>query len=137
MSLPSLSSDRQLSHRTQKKKDENVAACWEALKPAVGMLQGFYEYALELEAAFPELLSLLCDGEVKLNTMQALAKQLGAVLDFVIRFDHCKMNTPSIQNDFSYYRRSMQRIKANHVDGEVQSRWCSLCLTRVAGFTGR
>ena len=34
-------------------------------------------------------------------------------MDFVIRFDHVKLNTPSIQNDFSYYRRSLQRMRAN------------------------
>ncbi len=95
------------------RKDENLAACWEALKPAVAKLREYYEYGLEVEEAFPELMTQLCDGGAKLDSMQALAKQLAALLDFVIRFDHIKMNTPSIQNDFSYYRRSMTRMK-NH-----------------------
>jgi hypothetical protein len=77
----------------------------------VNKLREYYEYGLEVESAFPELMARLCDGGVKLDSMQALAKQLAALLDFVIRFDHVKMNTPPIQNDFSYYRRSMQRMK--------------------------
>jgi hypothetical protein len=80
----------------------------------VNKLREYYEYGLEVESAFPELMARLCDGGVKLDSMQALAKQLAALLDFVIRFDHVKMNTPSIQNDFSYYRRSMQRMKAHN-----------------------
>ena len=98
----------------KKNADENLTACWEALKPAVNKLREYYEYGLEVEAAFPELMGRLCDGGVKLESMQALAKQLAALLDFVIRFDHVKMNTPPIQNDFSYYRRSMQRMKAHN-----------------------
>jgi hypothetical protein len=94
--------------------DEHLEAAWEHLKPAVGMLRDYYLYALDLEQAFPELLRSLCEGGIQLESMQALAKQLGALLDFVIRFDHIKMNTPPIQNDFSYYRRSMQRIKAHN-----------------------
>lgn len=81
-------------------------------------------YALALEAAFPELLGALCGvgkpAAAKLVSQQALAKQLGALLDFVIRFDHIKMNTPSIQNDFSYYRRSMTRMKRDAPGGAAE-----------------
>ncbi len=101
--------------------DENLAAAWDVLKPAVAKLKTFFDYALELEGAFPDLLAPLCGvgkpGSARLQSQQALAKQLGALLDFVIRFDHIKMNTPSIQNDFSYYRRSMARMKVQqHAD---------------------
>lgn len=97
---------------------ENLAAAWDALNPVVAMLKSFYDYALELEAVFLDLVIALCSSEsVDLETHLALAKQLAALLDFVIRFDHTKMNTPSIQNDFSYYRRSMARMKR---EGEGQ-----------------
>ena len=39
-----------------------------------------------------------------LDDHQALVKQLAKVLDFVLKFDECKMTTPAVQNDFSYYR---------------------------------
>lgn len=60
-----------------------------------------------------------------LMCLQALTKQLAEILDFSLKFDdlkvptdntvtvmlHCilQMNNPSIQNDFSYYRRTMSR----------------------------
>lgn len=99
--------------------EENLAAAWSALAPAVAHLQDYYAYAKELEQAFPELMGSLCvGGSHNLAGMQALARQLGGLLDFVIRFDHAKMNTPAIQNDFSYYRRSMQRMKAHQQEVE-------------------
>ena len=105
-----------MQQATSAPTDENLEAAWEQLKPAVGKLRDYYLYAIDLEQSFPELLKSLCEGGIQLESMQALAKQLGALLDFVIRFDHIKMNTPPIQNDFSYYRRSMQRMKAHNVE---------------------
>lgn len=96
--------------------EANLEAAWAVLQPAIGRLREYYEYALSLEEAFPELMGRLCDGGVRLESQQALAKQLAKLMDFVIRFDHMKMNTPSIQNDFSYYRRSMQRMKYHNQD---------------------
>ena len=32
-------------------------------------------------------------------------------MEFVLKFDECKMGTPAVQNDFSYYRRSVQRSR--------------------------
>ena len=39
----------------------------------------------------------------------ALAKQLGEILDFALKFDELKMTKPALQNDFSYYRRLMPK----------------------------
>jgi CYRIA/CYRIB Rac1 binding domain len=96
--------------------DENMAECWNALKPAVARLREYWEFTEQIQANFPELIRALCEDGVASN--QALSKQLAALLDFVIRFDHIKLNTPSIQNDFSYYRRSLQRMRANNVQEE-------------------
>lgn len=40
-------------------------------------------------------------------------KQFAKILEFVLKFDECKMTTPAIQNDFSYYRRTIQRSRNN------------------------
>lgn len=40
---------------------------------------------------------------------QALVKQFAEILEFVLKFDEHKMKTPAIQNDFSYYRRTLTR----------------------------
>ncbi len=45
----------------------------------------------------------------QLDDHQALVKQLAKVLEFVLKFDECKMATPAVQNDFSFYRRTVQR----------------------------
>ncbi len=42
------------------------------------------------------------------------------MLDFVIRFDELKMGKATIQNDFSFYRRSMNRMKRGDALGDVE-----------------
>lgn len=42
-----------------------------------------------------------------MSRKQALARQIGEVIEFALKFDGIKMMKPAIQNDFSYYRRSM------------------------------
>ena len=49
----------------------------------------------------------------QLDDHQALVKQLAKVIDFVLKFDEIKMNKPAVQNDFSYYRRTIQRTRTN------------------------
>lgn len=65
------------------------------------------------ENVVPKILSELCSGEMPptqhLETQQALVKQLAEILEFVLKFDELKMKTPAIQNDFSYYRRTLTR----------------------------
>jgi hypothetical protein len=42
-------------------------------------------------------------------------KQLAEILQFVLRFDNLKMGNPAIQNDFSFYRRTLSRLKTANV----------------------
>lgn len=97
---------------------ENEEAAWNAVLPAVDQLKEFYDFSLELEECFPKLLIALCRELPKdsLANQQALAKQLADVLDFVLRFDDAKMINPAIQNDFSYYRRTLNRMKLSKKD---------------------
>ncbi len=90
--------------------------------PAVDQLKEFFDYAIELENVFPMLLAALCDAVPKhtIQNKQALAKQLADVLDFVLRFDDAKMVNPAIQNDFSYYRRTLNRMKINKKDSNIK-----------------
>ncbi|CAG9089317.1 unnamed protein product [Plutella xylostella] len=56
-----------------------------------------------------------------LEQQQALVKQFAEILEFVLKFDEYKMKIPAIQNDFSYYRRSVSRgglISADPPPGE-------------------
>ena len=65
------------------------------------------------EKVVPKILGQLCSGNLSptqhLETQQALVKQLAEILEFVLKFDEHKMKTPAIQNDFSYYRRTLTR----------------------------
>ncbi|KAI2799643.1 Protein fam49b [Blomia tropicalis] len=62
------------------------------------------------------LLGELCSDSMTplahLDTQQALVKQFASILDFVLKFDELKMLNPSIQNDFSYYRRTISRLRS-------------------------
>lgn len=89
------------------------ATAWDAVCPLVTSLKSFYEYSSELEGVLPALLEGLCSQQPveALEQKQALAKQWAEVLSFVLKFDDLKMNNPAIQNDFSYYRRTLSRMK--------------------------
>ncbi|EFA77107.1 FAM49 family protein [Heterostelium album PN500] len=97
---------------------------WEHVLPAVDILQEFYDFSLKLEDCFPKLLIALCknDPKASLSNQQAIAKQLADVFDFVLRFDDAKMVNPAIQNDFSYYRRTLNRMKLTKKDANIKIR---------------
>lgn len=103
---------------------ETEEAAWNAVVPAVEQLKEFYDFSLELESCFPKLLVALCktDPRQNISTQQALAKQMADVFNFVLRFDDLKMVNPAIQNDFSYYRRTLNRKKITKSDHNVTIR---------------
>jgi len=88
-------------------------AAWAAVTEAVAKLYEFYKFAIELEKIWPQLLDTLCTDNPPhgVETHLALAKQLSEIFDFVFHFDEAKMVNPAIQNDFSYYRRVLSRVK--------------------------
>jgi len=95
-------------------KDEaEQAKAWDAVCPLVKKLKAFYDYSSEVEKMLPMILQELCqeDPAGTLERKQALARQCAEILSFVLKFDDLKMNTPAIQNDFSYYRRTLSRLK--------------------------
>ncbi|KAI1284897.1 hypothetical protein HDE_12399 [Halotydeus destructor] len=87
---------------------------WKAVVPSVVKLREFFDFSRSLEATVPILFNVLCAGSMTphehLKTQQALVKQFAKVIDFVLKFDDLKMSQPSIQNDFSYYRRTLSRF---------------------------
>jgi len=103
---------------------ETEDAAWEAVLPAVDQLQQFYDFSIELEQCFPKLLVALCKSDPRshLSSHKSLAKLLCDVFDFVLRFDDAKMVNPAIQNDFSYYRRTLNRMKLSKKDTNIKIR---------------
>jgi hypothetical protein len=108
-----------------KPSEETDKAAWNAILPAVETLQEFYEFSVEVEKIYPRLLTSLFaaeDDSLKSNLkgQQSLAKQLADIFDFALRFDDKKMLNPGIQNDFSYYRRTLSRIKMTNKGAEIK-----------------
>lgn len=95
--------------------EHHQTIAWRTVCPLVVLLRRFYEYALELESALCELLSVLCSPDMnaveQLEMKQAITKQFAEILHFTLSFDDLKMTNPAIQNDFSYYRRTLNRRK--------------------------
>ncbi|KAI9483926.1 MAG: hypothetical protein EXX96DRAFT_560205 [Benjaminiella poitrasii] len=91
---------------------ENEDLAWNAILPTVNMLREFYGYSTELDRGIPILLEVLCkdsDTTKDLDRHPGLTKLFAEILDFVFEFDNIKIGNPTIQNDFSFYRRTLQK----------------------------
>uniref|UniRef100_A0A8B9KZB3 Protein FAM49B n=1 Tax=Astyanax mexicanus TaxID=7994 RepID=A0A8B9KZB3_ASTMX len=112
---------------------------WAAVVPLVGKLKKFYEFSQRLEAALHSLLRALTnethsDPTQHLEREQALAKQFAEILHFTLRFDELKMTNPAIQNDFSYYRRTLNRMRINNVPAEGENEVNNELANRISLF---
>ncbi|XP_050714008.1 CYFIP-related Rac1 interactor B-like isoform X2 [Eriocheir sinensis] len=98
--------------------DDSQRKAWEMVTPLVQKLKHFYLFSNDIEMIVPRILAELCGPEMSptqhLETQQALVKQFAEILEFTLKFDELKMTTPAIQNDFSYYRRTVMRSKIEH-----------------------
>ncbi|KAK5920161.1 hypothetical protein CgunFtcFv8_023998 [Champsocephalus gunnari] len=92
---------------------------WSAVVPLVGKLKTFYVFSQKLEGSLRLLLGVLTSSgsspTQQLEQKQALARQFAHILHFTLRFDELKMTNPAIQNDFSYYRRTISRMRINNL----------------------
>ncbi|KAK5898079.1 hypothetical protein CgunFtcFv8_015527 [Champsocephalus gunnari] len=91
------------------------------------------------EAALHSLLGALTsetydDPTQHLEREQALAKQFAEILHFTLRFDELKMTNPAIQNDFSYYRRTLSRMRINNVPAECENEVNNELANRISLF---
>lgn len=100
---------------------EKQAEAWKVIIPLVQLLKDFYEFSKDLQRCEKELLGALTSEPQSplqhLETKQALAKQFAEILHFTLKFDDLKMNNPAIQNDLSYFRRTMSRRGKNMPPG--------------------
>jgi len=92
---------------------KNEQAAWKAVSKAVDKLYDFYMFSLAMDKAWPILLDAVCrDNPIEgVSDNLALTKQIAMIFDFVFHFDEKKMVNPAIQNDFSYYRRVLGRMR--------------------------
>lgn len=120
------------------KAEELQEKAWQAVCPLVGKLKSYYEFSNELDGIVQELLQVLCSNDLTprehLEQQQALFRQFADILDFVLRFDDLKMTNPSIQNDFSYYRRTLSRMKLANEEEIVDNIVSNEMANRIALF---
>ncbi|KAG7231180.1 hypothetical protein INR49_012011 [Caranx melampygus] len=93
----------------------------------------------DVTAALHSLLGALTsetydDPTQHLEREQALAKQFAEILHFTLRFDELKMTNPAIQNDFSYYRRTLSRMRINNVPAEGENEVNNELANRISLF---
>ncbi|VVC42134.1 Protein of unknown function DUF1394 [Cinara cedri] len=92
---------------------EQNASTWEELIPRIRKLRRFYFFSQKIAFVVPQILNSICSDDItpshQLERQQAIVKQFSEIIDFVFKFDEYKMQTPAIQNDFSYYRRVLMR----------------------------
>ncbi|KAK3515377.1 hypothetical protein QTP70_018730, partial [Hemibagrus guttatus] len=131
---------KEIREAIQNPNDEALQdQAWAAVVPLVGKLKKFYEFSQRLEAALHSLLRALTnetysDATQHLEREQALAKQFAEILHFTLRFDELKMTNPAIQNDFSYYRRTLNRMRINNVPAEGENEVNNELANRISLF---
>jgi len=86
---------------------------WENVSAAVDKLYEFYQFSLQLEKTWPQILDQVCqeDSTAGVQNNLCITSQIAHIFSFVFHFDESKMMNPAIQNDFSYYRRVLGRMK--------------------------
>lgn len=99
---------------------DNDVAAWNVVVPAVSMLKDSFEYYNLFKNGLLKLVAFVCKDDPYITLPEHLmtAKLIVNMFDFVIRFDEVKMGKSTIQNDFSFYRRSMNRMKRGDQVGD-------------------
>jgi len=106
------------------------------LLPAVDILHSFFDFSKSLEEFLPVLFEPLCtqDPVQAIVANMGCVRLLGEVFNFALRFDDLKMVNPAIQNDFSYYRRTLNRLKLSKQDKNVEIRVTGEIANRMSLF---
>ncbi|KAJ2623691.1 hypothetical protein GGI26_002138 [Coemansia sp. RSA 1358] len=101
---------------------ENEEAAWRKIGPSVLLLVECYQYAQNVERLIPDILDELCrqanyEDPAGTDRSRGLARLLADLMQNAFAFDSLKASIPAIQNDFSYYRRTLSRIsKSQNVE---------------------
>jgi len=86
---------------------------WEQVSASVDKLYEFYSFSQQLDKIWPQIIEQVCivDTTKGVTDNLNIVAQLSHIFSFVFHFDEAKMLNPAIQNDFSYYRRVLGRMK--------------------------
>lgn len=116
--------DEFIRNAIQTPSDETQQAAWDHCLPMVAKLKSFYDYSNELAQELVPLFDTMCAGEEDIATTilanESLAKLFCDMVSFAFEFDSMKLNNPSIQNDFSFYKRSLAKMNRDNTEGEEE-----------------
>uniref|UniRef100_A0A2K6GFI0 CYFIP related Rac1 interactor B n=1 Tax=Propithecus coquereli TaxID=379532 RepID=A0A2K6GFI0_PROCO len=125
-----------IQHPADEKLQEKA---WGAVVPLVGKLKKFYEFSQRPFLGIKIITLMNCSlfiffffrSSVKRSSgsfdkypifsYPASRARFAEILHFTLRFDELKMTNPAIQNDFSYYRRTLSRMRINNVPAEGEN----------------
>lgn len=91
---------------------------WRVIMPNIIKLDSYYNSSMELSNIFRQMLIHLIDNADvpiidNINSLKATTKHLWDILKIAYDFDQSMISMSQIQNDFSYYKRVLSRIKSS------------------------
>ncbi|PVV00336.1 hypothetical protein BB560_005288 [Smittium megazygosporum] len=91
---------------------ENEELAWKSLSPMITLLRDCFVLSHDIESLIPGTLEVLLsddddDSDLRMNVAILFAK----LIDYSFEFDNTKMGLSDIQNDLSFYRRILPRVK--------------------------
>jgi len=106
----------------QQPSPESEREAFEGLLKTIDSIQKIHLHSKALGEAAKLLLQALGRDDAKqtLEDQQALVKQLGDMLVFVVDFDQKRLACPQLSNDFAFYRRLLPKFP-KHPDVKVKA----------------
>jgi len=98
-----------------KPSPETERKAWDAVVPNMFKLKEFCDFSKRMSPIVTKIFKQLCAPGAsslveRLDSHQALVKQLAKVLDAVFKLDEFKMVNSGMSNDISYFRRKSQAL---------------------------
>mmetsp|Transcript_7989 Transcript_7989/g.11323 ORF Transcript_7989/g.11323 Transcript_7989/m.11323 type:complete len:307 (-) Transcript_7989:338-1258(-) len=106
----------------QNATQETETAAFEGLLETIDSIQQIHMHSKDIGKISQRLLKSLAKDDTKqtLEDQQALVKQFGDALVFVIDFDQKRLECPQLSNDFAFYRRLLPKFP-KHPDVKVKA----------------
>lgn len=105
-----------------KPSDESNIKVWKALQPSIKNSVKMYKFSAVLGEFSLKLVDFICAGNDATQALEqnpGLTKLFVDILSFVVDFDEIKTHNSDLQNDFSFYRRSINKFKMLEKDNKA------------------
>ena len=109
---------------------ELQSRAFQELKPNVIKIEGFHKNVLLLSEFVPLLLASL-EAEGRIDNDPYLTRQFLQLLQLMCKVDTTKMMCPGLQNDFSFYRRSVGKFSDQAPVSETSANQISMWIAEA------